>query len=360
MSRADTIDSAGAGGAWHREDEPEQMFFPAAVLVTASALVALWPYASVITPGFWSSAVFALVVALTVVGFGVRMLLRQRAVWIREFGALVAQACAAIGLLTLIVAGDTALFGVVPTSASMRIFGALTASAWEQVVFGSAPLESSPGLRLLLGAGFAILTILLGQLIAARGAVLASLLIGAVGALPMIATRSGANVAWFVALAVLVLVLFRSTARRHPHSPGRSSAFTAVAVGAGAVVVTLAIAPVIPVSASLAGGGVGVTVDASLRLGDDLREKNPVEVLTIATRAPAAPYLRLTTLSRFDGRVWKPDRGSTQATSDGFGDEEWGEEIAATEQSTSIRVLNLGESRSVVSFPAAGFRRRRR
>jgi transglutaminase-like putative cysteine protease len=337
---------------WHRDDEPRERFLPAAVLTAASALVALWPYTSVIAPGAWSSAVVAVVVAIALVGLGVRMLLRLRALWIRELGALLAQVLAAIGVLTLIVAGDTALFGLVPTATTMRMFGSLTASAWEQVVYGSAPLESSPGLRLLLGAGFAILTILLDQLVAVRGAVLASLLIATVGALPMIVTLGDANVVWFVLLAAMVLLLFRSTARRHPESPGRTSGLTAAAVGAGAVVAALVVAPVVPVSATLAGTGIGVTVDASLRLGDDLRQPNPVEVLTLVTSAKTPPYLRLTTLSEFDGRVWEPDRGELQATSTGFGPDEWGEDIAAAEETTSIRVLRMSSSWLPVPYPA--------
>src|SRR5690606_6002246 len=103
-----------------------------------------------------------------------------------------------------------------------------------------------------------------------------------------------------VLLAVMVLLLFRSTARRHPDAPRRASSFTTVSVGAAAVVAALVAAPVIPVSATLAGTGIGVTVDASLRLGDDLRQPNPIEVLTLATSGKSAPYLRLTTLSDFN------------------------------------------------------------
>lgn len=337
---------------WHGDDEPREAFFVPAALATASAFIALWPYTSVIAPGPWSFAVVVTVLTVTLVGFGVRIMLRFRGMVTRELSALLAQMLASIGMLTLLVAADTALFGMVPTEGTMRVVGSITASAWEQIVFGSAPLESTPGLRLIMGAGFAILTILLDQLLAVRGAVLASLLIATVGALPMIVTLGDANVPWFVMLAIMVLLLFRSTARRNPESPRRASSFTVAAAGAAAVVATLVVAPVVPVSATLAGSGIGVTVDASLRLGDDLRQPNPVEVLTLATSAKNPPYLRLTTLSEFDGDVWSPDRGELTPTSTGFGPAEWGEGIAVAEESTSIRVLRMSSAWLPVPYPA--------
>jgi transglutaminase-like putative cysteine protease len=337
---------------WHGDGERHDAYFAPAVLAAASALVAVWPYTSVISPGPWSFAVLSVVFTVALVGFGMRVLLRYRAMWVRELSALLAQVAASVGVVTLLVAGDTAVFGIVPTTTSLRVFGSLAQSAWEQVVFGSAPLESTPGLRLLMGAGFAVLTILLDQLISTRGAVLASVLIAVVGSVPMIVTLGDANVVWFVLLAVMVLLLFRSTARRHPDAPRRDSSFTAIAAGAAAVVSALVVAPIVPVSASLAGTGVGVTVDASLRLGEDLRQPNPVEVLTLATSGKSAPYLRLTTLSDFNGRTWIPDRGELQSTSTGFGPAEWGEGIAVAEQTTSIRVLRMSSSWLPVPYPA--------
>src|SRR6218665_3231844 len=231
---------------WHRDDEPRARYFAPAMLATASALVALWPYTAVISPGGWSITVVIVVLTVTLVGAGVRALLRYRRGWVREITALAAQVLASIGMLTMMVAGDTAVFGLVPTESSMRTFGALGASAWEQVGFGSAPLDSTPALRMIMGVGFAILTILLDQLIAVRGAVLASLLIASVGAVPMIVTLGDANVVWFVMLAVMVLLLFRTTAGRNPDAPRRASALTTISAGAAAVVAALVVAPVVP------------------------------------------------------------------------------------------------------------------
>lgn len=337
---------------WHREHEvPSNRVVPA-VLAATAGLVAMWPFTAVIAPGAWSFAVLAVIVVTALTGMAMRTLLRRRAAWLRDLATISAQILVAAGTVTQLVAGDTAIFGVVPTELSLRAFQGLAAAAWEEVVFGSAPLEATPALEASMAAGFAVVAILLDQLVAQRGAVIASLLTATVGAMPMIVTLGATDVVWFVGLGILVLVLFRYTAAQDPESPRRSSGAVAAGVGVAALASTLIIAPALPVSTTLAGTGVGVTVDASLRLGDDLRRPDPVEVLTLATTANSAPYLRLTTLSRFDGRVWQPDRGDLQAQSEGFGPDEWSSDIATEDQSTSIRILRMSSSWLPVPYPA--------
>ncbi|WP_149083380.1 MULTISPECIES: transglutaminase family protein [Microbacterium] len=337
---------------WHGEREVPAGVVAPGVLAGAAALTALWPFTSVIAPGAWSLVVTLLVVAVVATGMLMRHLLRRRRVAIVGLLALLAQLLVATALLTLLLAGDTAVLGIVPTPATLALFQALAAAATEQIVFGSAPLAASPGLSAALGAGFTVVAILLDHLIAHRAAVLATVLLGVIGSLPMIVTLGSPNLAWFVVAAVVALLLFRHTARRHPESPRRASGAVAVTVGAAAIATALVVTPLLPVGSTIAGTGVGVTVDASLRLGDDLRQPSPVEVLTVATKAEAAPYLRLTTLSRFDGRVWQPDRGDLQSQVDGFGGAEWGEDIATAEQTTSIRVLRMSSSWLPVPYPA--------
>ncbi|MFJ4222706.1 transglutaminaseTgpA domain-containing protein [Microbacterium sp. NPDC089695] len=350
MSRRDRTPVQTA--QWHREyDLPAGVVAPG-VLAAAAGLVAMWPFTAVIQPGAWSFSVVAVIVVTGITGVIVRTLLRRRTPWVRDLVTLTAQVVIAVATVTRLVAGDTAVLGVIPTETTLVTFQTLAASAAEQITFGSAPLESTPGLQAILAGGFAIVAILLDQLIAQRGAVIAFLLTAVVGAMPMIVTVSGVNVVWFVMLGILLFLLLRQTAAQHPEAPRRSSAALAAGVGVAALASTVIIAPALPVSAALTGTGAGVTVDASLRLGNDLRQPNPVEVLTLATTADTAPYLRLTTLSEFDGRVWRPDRGDLQAQSEGFGAEEWGSEIAVEEQSTSIRVIRMSSSWLPVPYPA--------
>lgn len=337
---------------WHREhEEPFGVVAPGA-LAAAASFVAMWPFTSVIDPGAWSITVVIVVVITAATGMLMRHLLRRQTPWLCDVTTFVVQLVVAVAVVTQLVAGDTAFLGIFPTSTTLTVFGALGAAAWEQIVFGTAPLDASPGLAAAMGSGFAVIAILLDHLVAHRSVVIAALLTGVVGAIPMIVTMGEPHVVWFVMLGVLVLILFRFTARRHPLSPRRSSTTIAVAVGAAALAVTVAIAPALPVTANLAGTGVGVTVDASLRLGDDLRQPNPVEVLTVAAKGEIAPYLRLTTLSRFDGRVWQPDRGDVQSQEEGFGGPEWSPDVATEEQTTSIRILRMSSSWLPVPYPA--------
>ncbi|WEK60605.1 MAG: DUF3488 and transglutaminase-like domain-containing protein [Candidatus Microbacterium colombiense] len=339
---------------WHRDHDDGSGPVLPAVLAGAAGLVALWPYTSVIAPGAWSFTVMAVIIVTAVTGVLVRSGMRRRAPWLREVTSFAVQAVVALAVLTRLVAGDTAFFGIFPTPATLTAFGTLAAAASEEITFGSAPLEASAGLAATLGAGFALVAILLDHFLANRAAVLAIVLTGAIGAVPMIATMGDTNIVWFVLLGILALILLRVTARRHPHSPRRSSASIAAGIGVAALAVTVVIAPGLPVAAGLAGTGAGITVDASLRLGDDLRQPNPVEVLTVASESQVAPYLRLTTLSQFNGRVWQPDRGDLNAQSEGFGEPEWGEDIATSATTTSIRVLRMSSSWLPLPYPATG------
>ncbi|WP_435746676.1 transglutaminase TgpA family protein [Microbacterium sp. PMB16] len=352
--RSPAVAAAAARGVprWHRDhDDPTGVIAPG-VLAAAAGFVALWPYTSVIQPGAWSFTVVAVVVAIAGTGMLMRRLLGSWRPWLRGLVAFVAQVAVAVAVVTQLIAGDTAIFGIIPTPSTVSLFGGLGAAVWDEIAFGTAPLDPSPGLAAAMGVGFAVVAIALDHLVADRAAVLATVLTAVIGAVPMIVTLGDANVVWFVLLGALTLILFRFTARRHPLSPRRSSTSLAVTVGAAAVVGAIAIAPVLPVAANLAGTGIGVTVDASLRLGDDLRQPNPVEVLTVATKGEIAPYLRLTTLSRFDGRVWQPDRGDLQSQADGFGDADWSADIATEDANTSIRILRMSSSWLPLPYPA--------
>lgn len=351
MSRADRAARAPFL-SWHRDREPRAERVAPSALAGAAALVALWPYTSVIEPGSWSFAVVAVIVLTAVAGAGMRVLLSRRPSLVRGGSTLAVQVFLAVAAMTQLVAADTAFLGLIPTPTTLTTFSTLASSAWEEVVYGSAPIEASPGLRVVMGFGFAVVAILLDHLVVQRNAVLAGLLTATVGAVPMIVTLGDANVVWFVVLGILILLLFRQTSTRDPHAPRRASGAITAGVGVVAIAAAVVVAPAMPVSASLAGTGTGVIVDASLRLGDDLRQPNPVEVLTLATKSDTAPYLRLTTLSHFNGRIWMPDEGETQAQSEGFGPAEWGGDVAITEQTTSIRVLRMSSSWLPVPYPA--------
>ncbi|WP_243224520.1 DUF3488 and transglutaminase-like domain-containing protein [Microbacterium sp. CIAB417] len=348
MSRAES-----PTGAWALDvSPPREGVVTRALLAAFAGVVALWPYIPVVQAGPWSFVISTLIFVVALAGIVVRTMLARRSAVARELSALLVQVAASVALLTAMLLPQTALLGVVPTPATLIAFGELATQAAAEVYNGSAPLQDTLALRSMLGAAFAVVIILIDHLVAQRLALLAIITVTVVGALPMIITLGDPNVVWFVVLAVLVLLLLRSSARRDRRSARRTSAAVTAGVGAAAVAATLIVVPGLPVSANWMVPGAGVTVDASLRLGDDLRRPNPTQVMSLATTSETAPYLRIATLSRFTGEVWRPDTSDTQPVSEGFGDPEWNDELTGTDRLTSIRVLGLSSSRLPVPFPA--------
>ncbi|MFB7252127.1 transglutaminaseTgpA domain-containing protein [Microbacterium sp. NPDC056234] len=348
MSRVET-----PTGAWAMDVEPSREGIVGRSLLAAfAAVVALWPYVPVVQAGQWTLIVGTLIFVVTLAGAIVRVLMADRPALARTLTTLLVQLAASVFLLTAMLLPQTALLGVLPTPATATVFAELAVQAGVEVYNGSAPLPDTLALRTVIGTAFAIVIILIDLLIAHRRALPAAVLVTVVGALPIIITLGEANVAWFVVLAVLILMLLRSSAGHDRRSARRTSTALMAGVGVGAIALTVVVAPTLPVSASWMVPGSGVTVDASLRLGDDLRRPNATQVMSLATTSETAPYLRIATLSRFDGDVWRPDREATQSLSEGFGDPEWNEEFTGDDRRTSIRVLGLSSSRLPVPYPA--------
>lgn len=343
---------AEQGSAARRREgaERRERTLAVAVLTACAGFMALWPYTSVIAAGGWSLMCVLVVLVITATGFIVRQLRAGRAD--SAWSTLVAQLLVAIMLLTALAFGQGALFGVIPTSTTLTSLGRLASEAFEQVQYGTAPLDSTPALGAMLSIGFAAITILVDQLIAQRITLLAAMLVAAVGALPMIITLSDVNIPWFVMLALLTLFLLRHSVRHDRTSPRRASVGVAISLGAAAIVTALVITPALPVSATWIGAGTSVQLNPTLRLGDDLRRPAPFTVMTLATSAETAPYLRIASLSEFDGETWSPDEGDQQPIRDGFGEPDWTDDIETLEKRTSIRVTGISSSLLPVPFPA--------
>lgn len=324
-------------------------------LAACASFVALWPYTSVIEAGFWSFVSGTVIIVVVIAGAVARRVRRGSGLrWrgTRWLWALVVQVIVAICTLTVLILPQGALLGIIPTSTTVGAVGSLAAEGFAQVQTGVAPLNDTVALRLVLGIGFAVLTIVLDHLIARRFTLIAVLVVAFAGALPMIATLGEANVPWFVILAILTLFLLRHSIRHDRRAPRQASTGVIIGVGAAAIVVTLVIAPVLPVSATWITGGTSLTLNPSLRLGDDLRRPAPSDVITLATIEKTAPYLRIATLSRFDGRIWSPDKADTEPLADGFGEADWSDSITTVERRTSIRINGISSSWLPVPYPA--------
>lgn len=331
-------------------DERRARTLTTGMLAAAAGFVALWPYTSVISAGRWSFVSVAVIIVVAVTGVVVRQLRGRTTA--RNLWTLLAQTLAAICTLTMFLLPQGAMLGLIPTGTTMNALGPLIVDGLLQVQTSTAPLEDTLGLRTLVGIGFAVVTILLDHLIAQRLTLLAVIFVASIGALPMIISFGDANIPWFVVLAVLALFLLRHSIRHDRRTPRRTSTGVVIGVGAAAIVATLVITPILPVSATWVGAGTNLTLNPSLRLGDDLRRPTPSDVITLATNATTAPYLRIATLSRFDGRVWSPDEADVQPLEDGFGDADWSDAIETVDRRTSIRINGISSSWLPVPYPA--------
>lgn len=315
------------------------------LLAAGATFVAIWPYTAAIRPGLWLFVVCAVTVVVGLTGILTRFALHAARAGIRGPVVLGAQAAAAITACTAMLAGETGLFGLIPTTSTFRLIGIRLGQSAQEISEGAAPIAGTLPMATLLGLAFAVVAILVDQLITHRQVVLAIVLTSVVGVMPMLISFSAVNIGWFLVQAIVILMLLRYGARHDRRSPRQVSYLAAGATGVLAIALTLVLGPMLPVASALPGMGPVLTVNADLRLGDDLRRPGAIEALTLVTSAPTAPYLRMATLSRFDGDVWRPDRGDRVPLREGFGERDWDEPIATAESEVSIRVLGFSSDR---------------
>ncbi|GAA1968134.1 DUF3488 and transglutaminase-like domain-containing protein [Microbacterium deminutum] len=325
--------------------------------VLATLVAALLPVVRVARPGAWlvgSVVVAALVLAA---GFVARRF-RLPAVAVTLIEAAVWAA-----FMTLIFLNGTALFWIVPTPETIREVPDLFTTAMQEIALGAAPLQGTKSLSFLIVGAMGLLAIIVDHVIVtARMPLLACIGIVAVSLIPAIAVPREADVPAFVYLAVAVLALLRAETRSREQPVERAAErtvgvpATAIGIGAIAIIVALVATPLLPAPGVRATSafGPGSGIDATLQLGDDLRRPASVEVLRVWTDAPGAPYLRATTLSRFDGAVWEPDRlrSVSLATGPGLGPVTVAADIQLSEYKTTVQVTNLGSRWAPVAYPA--------
>jgi transglutaminase-like putative cysteine protease len=329
----------------------------------AAIASAMLPVFSVIAPGPWvAGAVF---VTAAVLGSG----LLVRVVRLSAVLASIVEVAVGIVLLTAIFGRSTALLGVIPTPATFGSVPDLLAAATEEIRTGIAPVEAETGLSFLLVAAIAGLAVVLDHVVlTARMPLLAGVGLVAVSLIPTIAIPSDIDIAGFVLLAAALMFLLRidtrartSTSSSRVDSPRvRGVSATALGVAAVAVIVAVVATPLLPQPdlrfATGGTGGIGTTINPNLELGNDLRQPREVDVLSVRTTAPTAPYLRAVTLSRFDGAVWQPDSSDTvPVTAEGavFDPITVAEGITVAEADTTVTVDQLDSPWLPVPYPAS-------
>ncbi|MGN7969162.1 DUF3488 and transglutaminase-like domain-containing protein [Microbacterium sp. 22296] len=329
----------------------------------AAIASALLPVFSVIAPGPWvAGAVF---VTAAVLGAG----LLVRVGRLPAVLASVVEIAVGIVLLTAIFGRSSALLGVIPTPATFASVPDLLAAASEEIRVGVAPVDAQTGLSFLLVAAIAGLAVVLDHVVlTARMPLLAGVGLVAVSLIPTIAIPSDIDIAGFVLLAAALMFLLRvdtrartatSSSRADPR-PVRGVSATALGVAAVAVIVAVVATPLLPQPdlrfATGGTGGIGTTINPNLELGNDLRQPREVEVLTVRTTAPTAPYLRAVTLSRFDGAVWQPDSSDTvpvPAEGAVFAPVTVAEGITVADDDTTVTIDQLDSPWLPVPYPAS-------
>lgn len=322
------------------------------IMLWIGLCAAIAPLLGVVSAGPWLLGALAMSGVLLAVGATMRRL-RVPAV-----GVTLAELAVWAGAVTAVFFARDAFLGIIPTP---EVFEAVTTSlqqASAEILLGVAPMEASAALSFLIVAAIGALTIALDHVVlTARMPLLASIALVAVWLIPAIAVPSGMNVLGFVFLAAAVLALIRAETRtREAPEPGSSAGVTAVAatIGVVTVVATLISAPTLPAPiAAGSGSGALATIDPTLDLGNDLRRRSDVAVLTVRTDGPTLPYLRVATLSEFDGDIWRPDRvRSVSLWEEGLDPVVVDEGIRVTQYRTNVAISNLSSSYLPVSYPA--------
>ncbi len=284
------------------------------IAILAALLAALLPVVRVIEPGWWLIGALLLAAMVLAAGYSAR---RYR---LPAVAVTLIEAAVWVVFMTLVFLRDTALLWIIPTTDTIRVVPQLVEAAMVEITVGAAPLEPTLSLGFVVVGAMGLLTIIVDHVaVTARMPLLASVGIVAVSLIPAIAAPSDVDVIGFVFLAVTILFLIRSETRSREKPLEREAErtagvpATALGIGAIAIVVAVVATPVLPQPGARAGTGVGPGpgIDATLQLGDDLRRPQEAEVLRLRTDAPSVPYLRATTLSRFEGGVWEPDRAQT-------------------------------------------------
>ncbi|WP_439591883.1 transglutaminaseTgpA domain-containing protein [Microbacterium sp.] len=323
----------------------------------AALVSALLPVLPVVRPGGWMLGAIALAGLILAAGYLAR---RRR---IPAVGVSLIEAALWVMFLTGVFLNTTAILWVIPTLDTFAAVPALVDRAVIEIANGSAPLDVSPSLSIMIVGAMGLLAIIVDHVVlTARMPLLASVGIIAVSLIPSIAVPGDLDVMAFVLLAASILFLIRAeTSSRVPplaRAVERSAGVpaTAIGIGAVAVIVALVATPLLPAPIPRTGAGVGngPGIDASLQLGDDLRRPIEIEVMRVRTSGSDAPYLRATTLSRFDGAVWEPDRVRTvplERNGD-LGALEIDDDVRLVESTTTVDVVNLASIWAPIPYPA--------
>ncbi|WP_345752068.1 transglutaminase family protein [Microbacterium rhizophilus] len=313
--------------------------------VGVATIAAMLPIARLVLPSWLPGAI--LVVALVLLaGYAVRRI-GLPGVVAAAVELLVWTVCA-----TAVLGHEDALLGLLPTADVLEDLPRVFATVSTEIVEGVAPMEPSPEFAFVLIAAGGLLALCVGHIVrATRLPLLGALVLITVFVIPQLAVPGDPDLVSAVILIAAILWIARTEirSRRPGMEAGPVASTWAAVLGVGSVLAALILAPMVPLAAP-AGGGAGrtSTISASLDLGDDLRRPADIEVLRVRTDRPTAPYLRVATLTQFDGVTWAPDGGGA----DGVALGPVSSTAGLAERTTSVEITRLTGTYLPVPYPA--------
>lgn len=230
----------------------------------------------------------------------------------------------AVGVLTAMFVPGQALLFLVPTPGTVGDAQALAQAGFTSIAEQGLPANADQGISFLLVGGVVVLA-WAADLFAfsVRLPALAGLFPATLLAVPAIIDP--AEVSWpsLLLTALVYLGILAVSARPERRGPRRASL--------GAAVPSVAMAGVVVITAGLVAGSAGGftrvstpsgvsgtlfngSIDPVVALGADLRRPNPVTVLRYSTDSDLPVYLRVLTVSDFEGEDWAPS--DTEETAD--------------------------------------------
>ena len=325
----------------------------AAALLGAGIFTLLGP----IVIGSW----LFLSLVVIIVMFGAGYLLRR----LRVPLAVVpfAQLIVLTSTLTFLLLPVTSLFGVFPTERTLKALQWLAPQAVNDIVFGVAPMSASEALTFALVTAAGLLAIVLDVLIvSSRLPILGGVIVLIIGLIPPLIVPGPVNLnALILTVALMFVTTRRVTAlaerRISPRAERAGPAASAAIMVVAALVLGGAVAPLIggPRSQIIQGFGPALSISPSLKLGDDLRQPRETEVLTISSDRTSPAYLRISTLSDFNGKTWVADPTTaigSLATLSATPTVEVAADMRVTEYTSSIEVKNLQLDWLPLPYPA--------
>ncbi|PPH39375.1 hypothetical protein C5C28_00200 [Rathayibacter rathayi] len=265
-----------------------------------------------------------------------------------------------VGVLTAMFVPARALLFVIPTPAAVAQAEALAQGGVASIAQQGLPAVADNGISFLLIGGVVVLA-WAADLFAfsVRLPALAGLFPAALLAVPAIIDPSA--VSW---LSLVVTALAYAGVLAASAVPGRPSAtaallpslaaVTAVVLGAGLLAGSASGFTRITAASGVSGSLFNGAIDPVVALGADLRRPNPVTVLRYATDSDLPVYLRVLTVSDFDGDDWGPNATEETAPIDQpIAPEGLAESVPRQSEEVDVSVETLRSQWLPVPYPVA-------